>query len=70
MILELRDQMPPSGMPMAPEFPALRSTEEDVLSTLGYQRAAAEKALATIAKDNAGKSFDQMFRAVLGRLSK
>ena len=49
------------------------AVEEDVLSALvnlGYQRAAAEKALTAAAKDGSGKSFDQMFRTVLGRLSK
>ncbi|MGH9495141.1 MAG: Holliday junction branch migration protein RuvA, partial [Candidatus Sulfotelmatobacter sp.] len=73
MVLELRDKLPPAGTATAPEVPAFSATEDDVLSALvnlGYQRAAAEKALATIAKDNAGKSFDQMFRAVLSRLSK
>lgn len=73
MVLELRDKLPdatPTALPMAP---ALSATEEDVLSALvnlGYQRAAAEKALATVAKDGTTKSFDQMFRSVLGRLSK
>jgi Holliday junction resolvasome RuvABC DNA-binding subunit len=37
---------------------------------LGYQRANAEKALAAATKEGDAKSFDQMFRAVLGRLSK
>jgi len=57
----------------APAVAALNATEEDVLSALvnlGYQRAAAEKALAIVAKDGDAKTFDQMFRTVLGRLSK
>jgi Holliday junction DNA helicase RuvA len=73
MVLELRDKLPEVASAAAPAVPALNATEEDVLSALvnlGYQRAAAEKALSGIAKDGAGKSFDQMFRAALGRLSK
>jgi Holliday junction DNA helicase RuvA len=51
----------------------MNATEEDVLSALlnlGYQRAAAEKALATAAKEGDARSFDELFRSVLGRLSK
>jgi holliday junction DNA helicase RuvA len=51
----------------------MNATEDDVLSALlnlGYQRPAAEKALAALTKDGTAKSFDQMFRAALGRLSK
>ena len=73
MVLELRDKLPEVASAAAPAVPALNATEEDVLSALvnlGYQRVAAEKALSGIAKDGAGKSFDQMFRAALGRLSK
>jgi holliday junction DNA helicase RuvA len=72
MVLELRDKLPEPGVPAAPAVASLSTTEEDVLSALvnlGYQRAAAESALTSIAKDGA-KSFDQMFRAVLSRLSK
>jgi holliday junction DNA helicase RuvA len=71
--LELRDKLPEPGTPTAPASPSLSATEEDVLSALvnlGYQRPAAEKALSSVAKDGGEKSFDQMFRAVLGRLSK
>lgn len=73
MVLELRDKLPEAGPAATPPVSALSATEEDVLSALvnlGYQRAAAEKALAALAKDGAAKSFDQMFRAVLSRLSK
>lgn len=73
MVLELRDKLPEAAPTAFPTVPTLSGTEEDVLSALvnlGYQRAAAEKALATIAKDGNAKSFDQMFRAVLSRLSK
>ena len=47
--------------------------QEDVLSALlnlGYQRAAAEKALAVVAKNGKGGSFDAMFRDALAALSK
>jgi Holliday junction DNA helicase RuvA len=46
--------------------------EEDVLSALlnlGYQRAAAEKALGAASKNRAG-SFDALFREVLAALTK
>jgi Holliday junction DNA helicase RuvA len=73
MVLELRDKLPPAGTPAAPEVPVATAMEEDVISALvnlGYQRAIAEKAIAALGKDHAAKSFDQMFRAVLNRLSK
>jgi Holliday junction DNA helicase RuvA len=73
MILELRDKLPEAGPASTPALPAMNATEEDVLSALlnlGYQRAAAEKALAVAANGSQAKSFDQMFRAALGRLSK
>jgi Holliday junction DNA helicase RuvA len=73
MVLELRDKLPPASPSSAPAVPAMSAAEEDVLSALvnlGYQRGAAEKALDSILKDGAAKSFDQMFRAVLNRLSK
>jgi Holliday junction DNA helicase RuvA len=73
MVLELRDKLPAPGPSSATALPSLSATEEDVLSALvnlGYQRAAAEKALAAVAKGGDAKSFDQMFRSVLGRLSK
>jgi holliday junction DNA helicase RuvA len=73
MVLELRDKLPEASPASAPTVAGMNPTEEDVLSALvnlGYQRAAAEKALATVAKEGDAKSFDQMFRAVLSRLSK
>jgi Holliday junction DNA helicase RuvA len=72
MVLELRDKLPEAA-PTAPAIPTLNAVEEDVLSALinlGYQRAPAEKILAAVVKEGSGKSFDQIFRAVLGRLSK
>ena len=73
MVLELRDKLPPAGPATAPTVPAMNATEEDVLSALlnlGYQRAAAEKALAAVANESGAKSFDSLFRSALGRLSK
>jgi len=78
MVLELRDKLPPtSGVPM-PTPSTMSAMEEDVLSALvnlGYQRAAAEKALHNVIKNGAGKneksgSFDAMFREALAGLSK
>jgi Holliday junction DNA helicase RuvA len=72
MVLELRDKLPEAGT-QAPAAPAMSAVEEDVLSALvnlGYQRAAAEKAFAAIAKDGEKTSFDSMFRSVLAQLSK
>lgn len=73
MVLELRDKLPEPGTATTPSAPAMNPVQEDVLSALlnlGYQRPAAEKALEAVAKQGDIKSFDQMFRAVLGRLSK
>src|SRR5271165_5295030 len=53
MVLELRDKLPEVSPTSAPAPPAMSAVEEDVLSALtnlGYQRAAAEKALASILK--------------------
>ena len=73
MVLELRDKLPEVSATAAPAAPALGATEEDVLSALlnlGYQRAAAEKALAVVAKNGKGGTFDAMFRDALAALSK
>jgi Holliday junction DNA helicase RuvA len=73
MVLELRDKPPEVSAVSAPAVAVMNPTEEDVLSALvnlGYQRAAAEKALSAVGKEGDAKSFDQMFRAVLSRLSK
>jgi len=78
MVLELRDKLPaPAGISTS-AAPVMSAMEEDVLSALvnlGYQRAAAEKALASLVKNGAGKgeksgSFDAMFREALAGLSK
>jgi len=73
MVLELRDKLPEVGAATPTAVPVMSAIEEDVLSALvnlGYQRAAAEKALETAAKEGDKKTFDQLFRSVLGRLSK
>jgi Holliday junction DNA helicase RuvA len=73
MVLELGDKLPPEGGAGAEPAPALTTVEEDVLSALvnlGYQRPAAEKALASSTKNGKKESFDAMFREVLGALSK
>jgi Holliday junction DNA helicase RuvA len=72
MVLELRDKLPQPGPATAPAAPAMTATEEDVLSALlnlGYQRAAAEKAL-TAAKNSKAGTFDSLFRESLAGLSK
>jgi Holliday junction DNA helicase RuvA len=77
MVLELRDKVPAAGI-SAPTVPVMSAMEEDVLSALvnlGYQRAAAEKALANAVKIGVGKgerggSFDALFRGALAALSK
>ena len=72
MVLELRDKLPAMGVESAP-VPALSATEEDALSALtnlGYQRAAAEKAVAVAARSGRSPSFDAVFREALGILSR
>jgi Holliday junction DNA helicase RuvA len=72
MVLELRDKLPPAGVE-APAAPAMTAMEEDVLSALvnlGYQRPAAERALASITKNGNDKTFEAMFRNALAALAK
>lgn len=73
MVLELRDKLPEAGPAAAPAVAAVSAVEEDVLSALvnlGYQRAAAEKALAVATKNGKSGSFDTLFREALAALSK
>ena len=78
MVLELRDKLPADTGKSTPTVSVLSAMEEDVLSALtnlGYQRAAAEKALTAALKNdpiNSAKagSFDAMFRQALAGLSK
>jgi holliday junction DNA helicase RuvA len=72
MVLELRDKLPATA-PAAVAVTPSGATEEDVLSALvnlGYQRAAAEKALEASVKNGKGGSFDMLFRSTLAALSK
>ncbi|HXY03653.1 MAG TPA: Holliday junction branch migration protein RuvA [Terriglobales bacterium] len=73
LVLELRDKLPPvSGTELA-VAPVLKPEEEDVLSALinlGYQRAAAEKALSSVAGKTKEHSFEILFREALGVLSR
>lgn len=72
MVLELRDKMPEQGTGDIAPAQTLNATEEDVLSALmnlGYQRAMAEKAVASTAAKNGGP-FEKIFREALGVLSK
>src|ERR671931_540712 len=53
MVLELRDKLPPPGIGKVAVTAATTPVEEDVLSALmnlGYQRPAAERALATVSR--------------------
>jgi Holliday junction DNA helicase RuvA len=72
MVLELRDKLPKEAFGESTQPPALSVVEEDVLSALvnlGYQRAAAERALA-VAQNGKASSFDALFRESLAALSK
>ncbi len=70
LVLELRDKLPVAGQEIVPTVPSFSAVQEDVLSALvnlGYQRTAAEKALASVGKDG---SFDAMFRGALAAMNK
>jgi Holliday junction DNA helicase RuvA len=70
MVLELRDKM--DAFTAAPPKPAASAVEQDVLSALtnlGYQEAAAEKAIAAAAQSDRG-SFEELFKASMSRLRK
>jgi holliday junction DNA helicase RuvA len=73
MVLELRDKLPQVSPASEVATPALSGTEEDVLSALvnlGYQRAAVERALFLVKKNNKDGTFEGMFREALAALSK
>jgi Holliday junction DNA helicase RuvA len=73
MVLELRDKLMVEKIGEIATAPALSPVEEDVLSALvnlGYQRAAAEKVLASISKSGKLGPFDSVFRETLAMLSK
>jgi holliday junction DNA helicase RuvA len=70
MVLELRDKLGDFGATSAPAE-AVTPVEEDVLSALvnlGYQRAAAERALAIAKKSSKSDSFDVLFRESLAHM--
>ena len=73
LVLELRDKLPVEAAGDVAPVPTLTAVEEDVMSALtnlGYPRAAAEKAVANVAKNGQEHSFEVMFREALGVLSK
>lgn len=73
MVLELRDKLPAQAASPEAPAPAMNAVEEDVISALvnlGYQRAAAEKALTAVTLKEKSAGFDTLFRAALGSLSK
>jgi holliday junction DNA helicase RuvA len=72
MVLELRDKLESFGVAAA-VVSRHSPMEEDVISALtnlGYQRAAAERALASADKNGGSHSFDQLFRESLAALAK
>jgi Holliday junction DNA helicase RuvA len=73
MVLELRDKLPKEAFGEVAVLPSISPVEEDVLSALmnlGYQRPAAERALAAASKNGKSTSFEVMFREALDALSK
>jgi holliday junction DNA helicase RuvA len=73
MVLELRDKLPVRATDQIQATPSFSGTQEDVLSALtnlGFQRAAAEKALAQAAKNGGADSFEALFRGALTIVSK
>jgi Holliday junction DNA helicase RuvA len=68
MVLELRDKL--AAFAAAPAKPAASAVEDDVISALtnlGYQPAAAEKAIAAAAA-NERASFESLFKAAMAQL--
>jgi Holliday junction DNA helicase RuvA len=71
MILELKDKLDHFGA--APAVTSTNQVEEDVLSALvnlGYQRAASEQGMTRALKSGTPSSFEDLFRATLGMLSR
>ena len=72
MVLELRDKLPATTGTTETSATLATPVEEDVVSALvnlGYQRAAAEKALQAV-RGKSAQSFELLFREALGSLSK
>jgi holliday junction DNA helicase RuvA len=73
MVLELRDKLPVSAGMVEVSATATTPVEEDVISALvnlGYQRAAADKALLAARGSKGPRNFEMLFREALGALSK
>ena len=73
MVLELRDKLPAQAGAAEVSAAQASPVEEDVISALvnlGYQRAAAEKALQAARRGTGAQSFEVLFREALGVLSK
>ena len=74
MVLELRDKLPAQDTESSTGTPATTPMQEDVLSALtnlGYQRPAAEKAVAAVtAKGTSTDSFEELFRQALAALTR
>jgi Holliday junction DNA helicase RuvA len=73
MVLELRDKLPASTEAAGSSIASATPVEEDVISALvnlGYQRAAADKAILMARGVKGHQSFDFLFREALGALSK
>ena len=74
MVLELRDKLPAVGGAAEVSVPQSTPMEEDVISALvnlGYQRAAAEKALQTARHNTkAPQNFEALFRDALAALAR
>jgi len=75
--LELKDRLPPAVTAAAGPAPAAESSDDqfrdDLLSALinlGYQRAAADKAIDKVLKDSPGVGFEQVLRDVLRSMMK
>ena len=71
MVLELRDKLDSFATTAAST--KANPVEEDVVSALvnlGYQRAAAERALSAAARDGSAGSFEVLFRDALAQLAK
>ncbi len=73
MVLELRDKLPTPAGESELSVATASPVEDDVVSALvnlGYQRAAAEKALVAARSGKTSQTFDALFREALGLLSK
>jgi holliday junction DNA helicase RuvA len=73
MTLELRDRLPKIDEASAASTPALDATGGDVVSALvnlGYQRAAADKAVEAAVAETPGLGFDDLLRRALRYLSR